>query len=276
MTSIEAIITAARRYCKENHAYWANRYAKERSGEDFPVYTYSDQDYNLFPRYNALAAILGDIEMLTGKTWPELSVCRTILIQIGHSTPVISDNAIEANAIQDERNKYIDFIQKITPEELNLVEPLPYRRRLDDDEKQFVRQQLLGKWNYDGNYYDPLDKRCPTEFVFLSKEQITPADYQSVIGFIFEHVAPHLLEVTEDETDAEIACSEFNPDCDETIYCDKNYKWLIYGSHESTITFAGEELLVFIKQLFSGREHLFNQWPDKSYPYKYFPYDFPQ
>src|SRR3954471_20506698 len=109
MTPTEAIITAARRYCKENYSYWSNRYANERSGEDFPVYTYSEQDYNLFPRYNVLAAILGDIEMLTGKTWPDLAVCRQVLLQIGHSSPVVSDNSIEAAAIQDERNKYIDF-----------------------------------------------------------------------------------------------------------------------------------------------------------------------
>lgn len=266
MTSTEALITAARRYCNTNFSYWYNRYARERTGQDYPVYTYSDQDYDLFPRYNALSAILGETEMLVGKSWPDLSGCRAVLIQVGLSAQsplIISENAIEAAAILDERNKFIHFVQHITQEELDLVAPLPYRRRLAEEEKEAVRQQLLERWNYEGNYWDPLEERCPTESLYLAKANITPTDYQSIINFISEHARPPLLEVTEDGSDTEIELSEFHPaDCYETICCDYDYKWLIYGSHESTLTFAGEQLLVFIRQLFKDREHLLNQWPE--------------
>lgn len=64
MTSTEALITIARRYCMEHYHYWAVRYSKERTGQDYPAYSYSDNDYDLFPRYNILAAILGEIEIL--------------------------------------------------------------------------------------------------------------------------------------------------------------------------------------------------------------------
>lgn len=259
MTSVEALITAARRYCMDNYSYWADRYSKERTGEDFPVYSYSDQDYNLFPRYNALSAILAEVEMLVGKTWTDLISCRAILAEAAQSVAplvLISDNAIEKAAIEDEGNKYIQFIQNIRQEELDLVAPLPWRRRLNEEEQQAVRQQLLERWNYDGNYWDPLEERCPTESLYLIKDDITQSDYQSIIEFIFGHSRPLLLEITEDLADTEIAFSEFHPDCYETIYCDYDYNWLIYGSHESTITFAGEQLLVFIKQLFGAREHL--------------------
>lgn len=264
MTATEALITAARKYCKDHHDYWVTRYTNERTGKDFPEYIYTDEDYNLFPRYNALSAILGEVEMLTGKTSPDLEQCRETLINIGAtaSSPfTVGENDIEHAAIQDEREKFIHFVKNVTSAELALVEPLPYRRRLDATEQAAVRQQLLERWNYDGDYWDPLDYKCPTEYVYLAKTNITPEDYQAIISFIHTNAATHLLEITEDGTDVEIDISLFHPDCYETIYCDHNYKWVIYGSYEGTVTFAGEPLLTFVKALFAWREELFNQWP---------------
>jgi hypothetical protein len=259
MTSTEALITAARRYCKDHHAYWANRYRNERSGQDFPVYTYSDNDYDLFPRYNILAAILGEIEMLVGKT----AVSRETLVQAGLSAGLPftegEDHPIEAAAIQQEREKFIHFIQTITPEALAQTAPLPYRRRLNAAEKEAVDQQLLERWNYDGNYWDPVDPKSPAEVLYLPKEAVTKEDYQSIIRFIDGHAAAYLLEVTEEGVITEIAIEEFDLNGDETAYCDEYYEWIIYGSHENTITFAGEPLLTFIRQLFTGRENLFNK-----------------
>lgn len=265
MTLDEALITAARRYCKDNYTYWANRYAKERSGSDFPEYAYSDKDYDLFPRYNVLAAILGEVEMLVGKSFPALLSCRETLAHIGHAAQslfTLSDNPIEAAAIQDEREKFIHYVETITPEELTKITPLPYRRRLNENERENVRQHLLDRWNYDGDYWDPLVEKSPGNILFLAKMHLSDADYQAIKDYICSHSTPYLLEITEEATDTEITCSEFHPDCYETAYCDYSYDWLLYGSYESTITFAGEQLLSFIRQLFAGREQLFNQWPE--------------
>lgn len=259
MTFTEALITAARRYCIDHHAYWANRYRNERSGQDFPVYTYSDSDYDLFPRYSILAAILGEIEMLVGKA----VVSREMLVQVGFSAELPltegEDHPIEIAAIQQEREKFIHFIQTLTPEALEQITPLPHRRRLDAAEKEGVDQQLLERWYYDGNYWDPIDPRCPSEVIYLAKGAVTKEDYQSIIRFIDGNAVPYLLEVTEEGVITEITSGDVDPDCYETAYCDAHYTWIIYGSHEGTITFAGEPLLTFIRQLFTGRENLFNK-----------------
>ena len=259
MTATEALITAARRYCKDHHTYWANRYRNERSGQDFPVYTYSDKDYDLFPRYNILAAILGEVEMLVGKA----SVSRETLVQIGLSAELPftegEDHPIETAAIQQEREKFIRFIQTITPEALEQTAPLPHRRRLDAAAKEEVDQQLLERWNYDGNYWDPIDPKSPTEVLYLPKAAITKKDYQAMIRFIDGYAGGYLLEVTEEGVVTEITTESFDPDAYETAYCDKHEEWIIYGSHEGTITFAGEPLLTFIRQLFAGQENLFNK-----------------
>ncbi|HEY9258984.1 hypothetical protein, partial [Chitinophaga sp.] len=257
MTFTEALITAARRYCIDHHAHWANRYRNERSGQDFPVYTYSDSDYDLFPRYNMLSAILGEIEVLVGNP----AVSRETLVQIGLSAglPFTEDeeHPIETAAIQQEREKFIHFIQTITPEALEQTAPLPHRRRLDATEKEQVDLQLLERWNYDGNYWDPIDPKSPSEVVYLAKRDVTTADYESLRRFIDGHARPYLLEITEEGVITEITPADFNPDSYETAYFDEHYEWIIYGSHELTITFAGEPLLAFIRQLFAGRENLF-------------------
>ena len=42
----------------------------------------------------------------------------------------------------------------------------------------------------------------------------------------------------------------------ETYYYDNSKKWMIYVSHEGTITFAGEEIVLLAKKILSG-EYLY-------------------
>jgi hypothetical protein len=265
MTPTEALITASRRYCKENFSYWCDRYARERTGINSPVYSYSDEDYNLFPRYNVLSAILGEVEELVGQHYPDITSCQEDLVLVGLAAESIFTkdvkNATAVSAMQEERDKFVNYVQTVTLGELGLIDPLPYRRRLKTSEKKEIRQRLLEIWNYEGDYWDPLVEKSPTEFLFLAKAHFTEQDHQSIVQFISRNTSSFLLEITEDGNDAEIAPSEFHPDCYETIYCDYDYLWIVYGSHEGTITFAGDQLLPFIKRLFAEREHLFNQWP---------------
>lgn len=264
MTLTEALITAARRYCKEHHARWAQRYAQERTGANDPVYSYTDQDYNLFPRYQVLAAILGEVEKLVGKTFPSPEACRETLIHTGRTARSLFteiDHPVAQTAMQEERENFVRYLQSLTPEALAQMAPLSYRRRLNEEESSTVRQQLLERWNYNGGYWAPLTGNIPSNTLFVAQSALTPADRSAIMDYICQHATPHLLEITEDETDAEITCSELDLDSYETVYCDENYNWLLYTSHESTLTFAGEQLLVFVRQLFAGREEILNQWP---------------
>ena len=46
----------------------------------------------------------------------------------------------------------------------------------------------------------------------------------------------------------------------ETIFTDKTFEWVVYGSHESTIAFGGIWLVDFIKKLFANRKDKLNRW----------------
>lgn len=263
MTPAEALITAARRYLKEHHQYWTNRYGKERTGEDFPEYTYTDNDYNLFPRYNMLFAILDQVETLVGQNHLDVETGKQELTKMGakasSSLMEGEENKIALAAMQDEREKFIDFIHHITAEQLRSVAPLPYRRRLSNEESRQVRQALLEHWNFQGNYWEPVETLSPKPTIFLMSDNISESDHEQIIAAIQKHADSRLFEITEDGSDAEIEFNLFHFDY-ETIYCDKNYDWIVYSSHEDTVAFGGTWLLDFITELFSARTELLNKW----------------
>ncbi|HEY5462997.1 MAG TPA: hypothetical protein VIJ95_07055 [Hanamia sp.] len=261
MTPTEALITTARRYCMDNHSYWANRYSNEMSHNNNP---YSDNDYNLFPRYNALAAILLGVETFVGQTSTSIDNCKQELKQTGltSQTPFTTgrQNDIERNAIQDERNKFAKFIDSITDSDLELVEALPHRRKLKDEEAKQIRKQLLDTWNYDGSYWEPLENRSTKPTVFLMKEIVTKEDIEKIIQIVSEKADKNIFEVSEDRNDYEIEIDSFSPDLYETICCDKSFDWVVYGSHESTIAFGGTWLIEKIGDIFSDRKEKLNLW----------------
>jgi hypothetical protein len=178
MTTTDKIITLAIRYCSENFSFWADKYSNEKSGNNNP---YSDNDYNIFPRYNALTAILRGVETIVGKTFDSIDQCKNELKYLGKDsqTPFTKgkQNEIEKKAIQDERQKFINFIDSITDQQIETVEPLPYRRRLLENEANEIREQLLKHWNFDGGYWEPLTSCSPQPFIFFSKENLSNQDY---------------------------------------------------------------------------------------------------
>ena len=280
MTDIEALITAARHYCLDNFRFWADKYANERSGNNNP---YSDNDYNIFPRYNALTAIRQGVESIVGKSFSSFESCKQelkVLAQNSHTIFTIDGNEelkltgesgryartsgrlnpIAKSAILDERNRFVNYIDTLTPDKTENVVPLPYRRRLNDAELLEFRQRLLESWNYEGGYWEPLDSKSPKETIFLMKENITQVDYEKIIQLITEKSERRIFEISEDRIDYEIEIDSFDPDCYETIFTDESLEWVIYGSHESTIAFGGVWLIEFIKQVFADRQDKLNKW----------------
>lgn len=266
MTPTEALITIARRYCLDNHSYWADKYSKERSENVFP-FTYSDSDYNLFPRYNALSAILSGVETLVGQTFTSIDSCRQQLKEIGltsHSPFTTgTQNDISRNAIQDERNKFVEFTDMVADRDLGLAEALPHRRRLKDHEAKSIRQRLLETWNYDGGYWEPLNDKSPNPTVFVMKQMVTEDDSKRIIQLIGDKADNRLFEIEEEGNDYEIEIDSFSPDLYETICCDSTYEWVIYGSHESTIAFGGAWLIEAVEQIFADRQEKLNLWEQK-------------
>jgi len=267
MNEIEALITAARRYCIENHEYWVNEYAEKGSDSNSPYWDYSDADYNLFPRYNALSAILSGVEYIVGSTFESIGECKKQLIFLGENTDSIftrgEKNDIEERAIQEERNKFREFIESVEIEGLGKVPSLPHRRRLGDDERNEIRNKLEEKWGYDGGYWFPLvDVSSSLSVMFLSKGCIEREDFLNISRFVGELAGKYIFEITEDQLDYEIDAKSLDIDCYETIMCDESLEWVLYGSHESTIAFGGDKLVEHVELIFKDRLGMINELPE--------------
>ena len=139
MTHSEKIITLARRNCIDNILYWTNYYETTR-GKNL---TY---DFNIFPRYQTAEAILKDIETLVGKDFQTLDDCYKEIKFFGlnsqshFTTGKLND--LQKRAINDARQKFITFIDNISNEQIDKVEPLPFRRRLLENEANSVRKEI--------------------------------------------------------------------------------------------------------------------------------------
>ena len=266
MNEIEALITVARRYCIENHEYWTNEYADKRNGSDSPVYSYSNSDYNIFPRYNALSAILSGVEYIVGSKFDNVEECKQKLIYLGENTDSIftegEKSNIEKGVIQEERNKFCEFIESIEIDDLWKIPSLSYRRRLRDEERNKIRQKLEDKWGFDGGCWFPLvDINSSLPVIFVLKDHMKKEDFARIEEFIGKIAEKYLFEITENQIDYEIETNSLDMDCYETIVCDVSFGWVVYGSHENTITFGGKNLVKYVKHVFDGRSKILNKFP---------------
>jgi len=266
MTKCEGLHTLVRKYCIKEFNFWKKEYAEKRSGSDFPLYTYSDSDYNLFPRYNAIDAILKGVETIIPGDHTDFKALKKEIIQAGlqNETPATSnpDNEIEANAIEEERKKFRTYVESIAEQDIKDVEPLPLRRRLKMEEKQSVRHLLQHAWGYDGDYWEPLAEKSPHETVFILRKYITDDDSVFIKKLLAKKGIRNLYEINETgddyETDLDGFVSTYSGH--EVIYVDETGKWTIYGSHEDTVTFGGDWLITSIRDRFKDRANVLNSW----------------
>ena len=83
MTPSCALHTAARCYCETRIAYWHDRYARLQTPRG--QHGYSDEQRDVYPRYNVLEAILVEVERLRPEALQDLQNARSQLRAIGRS-----------------------------------------------------------------------------------------------------------------------------------------------------------------------------------------------
>ena len=244
----------ARHYCINNYRFWHEKYTSEKSGK-----MYSDDDFNLFPRYNALSGILEEILMIVDKKFKTINECKDELITIGeYSQHFLNENItnnIANNAINEERIKFIEFLNNISGNDLINVERLPFIKKLDKKESKDIRDKLKQIWNFTGSYWEHSNNR--EETIFLMEKYISEKDKKGIVEYISKfdtlyYETDELLYVYETE--------ELNLNGNETIYTNLNYNWIIYISHEMYIAFWGKMLLDYLNILFSDRNDKINKY----------------
>jgi len=257
-TDAERLHTAARRYLMERYQYWAARYAKltegaERSG----VWKYSDEELRTFPRYNVLDAILTHVERFDPTHFVSLEEARRIMgAQAFGAQNMFTDapdGSVELSAMNEERHAFYQFVLGVTSDDLASVEPLFYRRVLSQDESDEVWNRVESRWGIKkANYWYPLTPYTGADVAAFQDRFLEEAIPKDTFRTLLSRTGlTRIYELREYGPeyclDVEAAFEPFYNGA-EGYWCSEQMNWLVYASHESSITLGGW-LLDEVKQL---------------------------
>ena len=264
MRETESLVTLARKYCIDNINHWETRYKNERSGQEIP-YSYSSNDYDLFPRCNVLRAIFDNVGFLV-ESGISATECKSKLVVIGQTAGTFDElqNEVSIKAIQDERDKFTTFINAISPDDIANVEPLFHARRLSQSEVENIEKKLHEIYDYDGHWI-PIGTQSPAKAVWVHHTDLTPTEVEGLLSVIREKAKKRQFEIKEDGINYEIEIESMDITGYETTYCDDTYEWILYSSHENTVAFGGTWLISEVEKIFSVKNeklHYYNSFSE--------------
>lgn len=188
---------------------------------------------------------------------PELPAARERLaaaILRAHS--VMTDSppgSIEIAAMDEERHALEAFIRSISPTELSAVEALPYRRVLSADERHQAEQAIRREWGVeDGNWY-PLDEARRSDVIaFESADLHREFGAQRLRSVLRGIGAGRVLEVPEFNEhpafEQDLEASDFCYTGAEGYWFDASLEWIVYASHEESVTLGGVRLIECVQE----------------------------
>jgi len=253
-----ALHTAARRYCLERHAYWCERYSeivRKEGDRQRDGYHYTPEALATFPRYNVLNAIRVELERIDPAKLADLENTRTLLALAGETAeddftrrPI---SEIDERAMAEERQAFCRYMGALRLSDLNAVEALPYRRVLTAEESKSIWSRLRARWQIPEGYWYPLAEcRLSDVVAFKTRAFDEAVGYGSLQGILAARGIERVWELREYGPEYEENVSLFKPYYNraEGYWSSGDLDWIIYASHESSVTVAGW-LLQELKEL---------------------------
>jgi hypothetical protein len=275
MNRVEAIHTLARRYCMEMYGHWSESYSKlaaqgrDRSGDG---YNYTEEALNIFPRYQVLSAILVEVESLLPADLRTVGAAKELLCLAGRTAESIftksPHSAIQSKAMEEEREAFCRYVLGATRHELEGVEPLFYRRVLTPKESGDILGRLRNEWGVGRWYWYPLaDSKRGDVLAVQDKyfyEELGVERLRSILAACGLTKVWELREV-ESEPEYEMELSAFEPYYSgaEGYWCYERMDWVIYASHESSVTLGGAWLIEEVKKVWKN-------WPERVWTSPFF------
>ena len=276
MNETEAIHTAARRYCIEQlqerrgRSAALDRELKWQLGQEDGSAAGPDeaQEEILLLAAGALTleAILDQVERLTPEDFPSLDEARARLAEAGRTgqnwfTAARLEGG-QAEAIDQERQDFEKFVRQVGEDALRGVEPLPYRRVLTEDEGEGILSELRARWGVQGMRWYPLTgaPRPPHTEVFHAETFQREAS-KLVRALLGDRGTTRVWELRESGVHYEMDTTLLDPVYTglEGLWSSGGFEWLIYASHEGTVTVGGEGLLPGLRSAWpEWRRHVFH------------------
>ncbi|HZN33080.1 MAG TPA: hypothetical protein VFB80_04645 [Pirellulaceae bacterium] len=244
-----AIHTAARRYCLERYACWAERYAEiVRHGRDrgHDRYHYTSEALATFPRYNVLNAIRVELERIDAGELSDFEAVKSQVLRAGETAndeftlkPI---GAIDQRATEEERAAFCSYVARLSPADLYGVEPLPFRRVLAADESESLWSRLRKRWGIGAGCWYPLGEcTLPGVEAFDASAFDKAAPPECLRGILSDRRIERVWELREFGPEYELAVALFDPHYDgaEGYWSSGEMDWIVYASHERSVTVGG-------------------------------------
>jgi hypothetical protein len=246
---------AARRYCEERRIHWCNRYESLQphlatNGD------YSDEERATFPRYRVLAAILIEVERIVPEAFESMDHTRAAIVEAAlhadRDWAGLPSGDIEVAAMDEEREQFTRYIRDLPTAALASIQPLPFRRTLNDDERDQIRNRIGKTWPMECDYFWPLQGNRPAHaiaFNVKSLDELLPD--VTLRSILMDNAVSRIFELREYGPEYEIAVESFRPFYNgaERFWTCPEMDWLIYASHDSTMTFVGKWLTDEIRRV---------------------------
>jgi hypothetical protein len=253
--------TAARRFCIEQHALWTETYS------DFPPGgPYSQGAYAVFPRYRLAEETLINIERAVFDEGLGIKQAQQTLRDAGTAAFNVLSEQLKTHdaaidALKSQLSSYFGFIENLTSTATDLVEPLPFRRVLRNDESESLWASLRDRWGIRGQGYGwfPLSGDYQPDGSLAFHEELWTArrGNQLLQRFLREQNVLRcnlLRELGPPHFELDVSLAKAVYDGSESFLFD-NADWVLYTSHESSITAAGS-LAEFLRATWSDVEML--------------------
>ena len=240
-----------------------------RTGAPEPCeYGYSPEALAMFPRYHVHHAIQAAVEMFTPADLGPLHEARELLAAAGATADNLfirePNGEIERRAIGEERELFRDYVQSLTEEDLAQVEPLPFRRTLTGEESASLWRELEERWGVQGGWY-PLDpprtrrRRTPLPSTPPRSTGRSSKGACAMCSRVSASGASGSYGRTGTTRRSSWGILEPVLTGGEGFWLDGSFDWLIYASHEASVTVAGSRLLPALQQAWPAWDrHLYD------------------
>ena len=130
----------------------------------------------------------------------------------------------------------------MSEEELYAAKNLPYKRVLSDEEIAELTVSLSSKWCVPAGYWYPLAEKSHEHIeAYQDRHFLENFPAEKLHQILRSHNISRVFELREYGPCYELDCELFDPSYNgaEGYWVSSNLDWIIYASHESSITIGG-------------------------------------
>ncbi|MFZ0063839.1 MAG: hypothetical protein WAL47_17535 [Pyrinomonadaceae bacterium] len=244
---VERLHVAARRYCADRFGVWAEMYKRlAEAGGNRRGQGYTPEAYRTFPRYQVLDAIRTDLERLTGTDVGSLDDARDLFALAGLTAEnafTTYDDPEAQSAVVEEREAFARFVREMPATALSAVESLPFTRVLPHEEAEQVWDSVERSWGLTRRqYWYPLAETERADVEAFQAPYLQRALTAERLGTILaERGVTRVWELREYGPEYELDASAFEPHYNgaERFWTSPALDWIVYASHETSITVGG-------------------------------------